>query len=92
MYYTLPHSEQEANVALVDVPVEVALQRLDYCEKLIKKGEKIRTYAIWKFVEVTSDQGEYLYGYDDWMGNIFYFRGAFMINVSTHHDPCDCMM
>jgi rubrerythrin len=57
-----------------------------------KEARNIQCYSIKKFVEVTSEQGEKLIGYETISFNIYYYRPGTMTFLSMHSAACDCKM
>jgi hypothetical protein len=53
---------------------------------------EIRRYSVKKFVEVVSDKGENLIGYEAPNTNIYYYRPGTMMFIAMHTNECDCNM
>src|SRR3954467_10010512 len=97
---TPPHSQTSSNMLFRDHKCTPTIhQQVDHFteearheQEIEKESEAIQRYSVKKFVEVTSDKGEILMGYETASFNIYYYRPGNMMFMGMHSAACDCNM
>ena len=81
---------QHATMTHFKQDITVIMKQQELAIKLAKDGERISTYSTRKFTEVTTSEGEYLYGYYDHTGYVFYYQADMAVLVTVHMEACSC--